>query len=344
MHRTVLLASGALLLAAWLGTLFPSTRGGVAAGLAGDTATGARIAKAAAAFLASLDEAQRGRSSFAFADEERFNWHFIPRERKGIAVRDLSEAQKKLLDALLEASLSETGVKTAREVRKLESILKEIEGPNGRFRRDPDLYFISVFGTPGEAGAWGWRFEGHHLSLNFTLDGHRLVSATPLVFGANPALVASGPTKGLRVLASVEDVARELVKSLEHKHLEFARGKEEPKEIEGMQSPVYQGDRPRGLTLDALPEAGRKIVERLVDAYIQHLDESTRAAARKAIFGSDPAKVHFVWRGGLEPGEGHSYMLHAPDFVISYVNTQNDARHVHSALRLLKGEFGRKSE
>ncbi|MBI4585667.1 MAG: DUF3500 domain-containing protein [Planctomycetes bacterium] len=303
---------------------------------------GAKIVQAAQGFLAGLDEKQKAKASFAFDDKERFNWHFIPRDRKGIPLKELGSSQKQKLQDLLAASLSEIGLKTADQVRGLEEILQELEGPNGRFVRDPELYYASLFGTPGPQGRWGWRFEGHHLSLNFTLDGERVLSATPLFFGANPALVQHGPKKGLRVLAGVEDLARELMKSLDEKQRQEVEGKEKPEEweIQGATSERYAGLLPRGLPAAKLSEDQQKIFERLVKDYIKHLPEEASRAIYQEVKAAGADQIQIAWRGGIDPFEPHSYIIHGRSFIISYANFQNGAAHVHSGFRLLKGEFG----
>ena len=161
------------------------------------------------AFLSSLDHEKRAKATFIFDSEERFNWGFVPRVRNGMSREGLDTLQKGRLDDLLLAILGPHGFKKAAGIRLLESVLRDLEGPH----RNPEAYFASVFGTPGK-GRWGVRYEGHHLSLNYTYDGDKLISTTPQFLGANPAEVRSGPHKGLRVLAKEEDLARELAKSL----------------------------------------------------------------------------------------------------------------------------------
>jgi len=317
------------------------------AGAADPAATaGAAMARSADALLDSLDADARSKASFAYGDAERINWHFVPREanrrstRKGLPLSAMSKASRERVNGLLKAGLSSIGYETVHTVRELEGILAQIEGPNRRFSRDPESYFVSVFGTPGGKGSWGWRLEGHHLCLNFTLDGGRLVSATPVVLGANPAIVRSGPRKGLRALAGTEDRARELMASLDERQLARARGQGQPEELKGMTKAAYDADLPAGLPVAALTPEQREIFTRLVREYTKHHEDGTRKRGEKTILGADPKQVQLAWRGSLKPYEGHSYIVHGPGFVISYANFQNGAAHVHSALRYTDGEFG----
>ncbi|MEW3591232.1 DUF3500 domain-containing protein, partial [Pseudomonas aeruginosa] len=79
--------------------------------------------------------------------------------------------------------------------------------------RDPDRYYVSIFGTPGRF-PWGWRFEGHHLSLNVALPAAANIAVTPFFVGAHPATVREGPHKGFRLLGASEDLAREIMTGL----------------------------------------------------------------------------------------------------------------------------------
>jgi hypothetical protein len=171
------------------------------------------MAETANRFLASLTPEQRAKATFAFEEDERQNWHFVPIERKGLALREMTTAQKHLATALLSAGLSQQGFVKAETIMSLEDVLRAIEHGTGP-ERDPEKYYVSVFGTPSAGGTWGYRVEGHHLSQNFTVAGGHVAGA-PSFFGANPAEVRDGPRKGLRVLAAEEDLGRAVIKSLD---------------------------------------------------------------------------------------------------------------------------------
>ncbi len=160
-----------------------------APGSAADDSSTARVAQAASAFLAALDDAARAKASFAFDSEERFNWHFVPKPRAGLPLKAMSARQRSAAMDLLRAGLSEKGYTKAEKVRQLEVVLAEIE--QDPLRRDPDLYYVSIFGEPAADGTWGWRFEGHHISLNWTFVRGQSVAPTPQFFGSNPDAVPS---------------------------------------------------------------------------------------------------------------------------------------------------------
>ena len=157
----------------------------------------AALAQAATAFLAALPEDGRRRATFAFDHRERLNWATCPGPARGCRSRPCRLAGR--AHELLKASLSVDGDAKAVNVIRLEGVLRQLETFGG-LMRDPENYAVMVFGTPGRA--LGYRLEGHHLSLNFTLVPGRPVAVTPAFLGANPAEVPSGPLKGLRALAA----------------------------------------------------------------------------------------------------------------------------------------------
>src|SRR6202047_3806075 len=171
-------------------------------------------------FLAALDANQRGAATFPFDAEERMNWHFIPKERKGLPLRKMTPYQKHLASALLAAGLSQTGYIKAVTIMSLEDVLKMMENDSGE-RRNPEKYYFSVFGTPSDSGTWGYRVEGHHLSQNSTVVNGKVIAA-PSFFGANPAEVRQGPRKGLRTLVGEDDLGIDLIHALDEQQQKVA--------------------------------------------------------------------------------------------------------------------------
>src|SRR6266699_1463662 len=167
---------------------------------------GVRMTAAAEKFLDALEKEKRAKATFEFDDAERTNWYFTPQQdrdknpsRKGLPLMEMNDAQKKAALALIAAGTSAAGKSKATTIMSLEALLKDLE-KGGAMVRDPEWYFVTVFGTPSKTGKWGWRIEGHHLSLNYTIDNGQIASVTPAFFGANPAIVKAGPKKGLETL------------------------------------------------------------------------------------------------------------------------------------------------
>jgi hypothetical protein len=314
-------------------------------------AVGVVMADAAQKFLASLDDDDRALAVMDFGDPRRLDWHNIPKpDRKGVQLRDMSPEQQDLCHALLRSALSETGYETAVRILALENNLhageKHIEGGN---LRDPLRYFLTIFGEPAAAGEWGWSFEGHHFSLNFVIHDGAVVSDTPSFWGANPATVKTfvegGPEVGVRTLAEEEQLAFDLLGSLDDDQRERAViADEAPDDYRGPGTPQPPHERPVGLPAEAMTEAQRDTLRALLEAYCSNLAPELAAARLADIDEHGWADVHFAWWGAQELGVGHYYRVEGPTFVLELVNIQSDpagnpANHIHSVWRSLEGDF-----
>jgi hypothetical protein len=302
---------------------------------------------AAKAYLSSLTPDQRARGTFKLADDERMNWHFVPpeafpnlpKERKGVALREMTSAQKHLAEALLSAGLSQQGIIKAHTIMSLDQVLKEME-KGGAMERDPEKYYVSIFGEPVDQGTWGYRFEGHHISLNFTIVNGK-VASSPSFFGANPAEVREGPRAGLRALASEEDLGRKMIKSLTDAQRAVAIvDKVAYKDIITFDSrKAALNGAPNGLPFSKMTAAQREILTELVTDYASNFPEQI-AASRIDQYHKTQANLFFAWAGGVEKGDPHYYRIQTPAFLIEYDDTQNNANHIHSVWRDFNGDFG----
>jgi hypothetical protein len=297
------------------------------------------MAESANRFLASLTPEQRAKATFGFEDGERQNWHFIPIERKGLALREMTPAQKHLATALLSAGLSQQGYIKAQTVMSLEDVLRILEKGQGP-ERDPEKYYVSVFGEPSDSGTWGYRFEGHHLSQNFTVTGGHVAGA-PSFFGANPAEVREGPRKGLRTLAGEEDLGRAVIQSLDAEQRKIAIvAPEAYKDIITMDTrkAALEGQ-PSGLLAAKMNAKQFDLLQALVGEYAHNMPEQI-AQAREEEIKKAGKQIYFAWAGGIERGQPHYYRVQTGDFLIEYDDTQNNANHIHSVWRDFNGDFG----
>ena len=298
------------------------------------------MAAAARAWTGSLTPGQQKDAGFAFTDEERENWHYIPRARQGIPYKAMTDPQRKLARMLLESGLSEHGIAQVDMVTELERVLFEIEQAG---HRDEALYYFSVFGEPGATGTWGWRVEGHHVSLNFTIiDGRRIV-ATPNFIGANPAEVRlPGPQLARRALAAEEDLGRALVLSCsdEQRAKAIVSGSA-PNDILTRNDHVAKPQEPAGLGYGEMSPAQQAQLRALVAVYLNRLRPEVAGVELKQITEGGWERLDFAWAGGLKPGQGHYYRIQSPEFIIEYDNTQNNANHIHTSWRVFRGDFGR---
>ena len=300
----------------------------------------AGMLEAANAFLASLEPAQRSTALFEFEDAERLNWHFVPRARRGLPLKEMSAEQRGLARGILRAGLSRRGYLTASTIIELEFVLRAM-GENPAVR-DPELYYFSIFGTPSHAAPWGFRAEGHHLSLNFTLVRDTLTATAPAFFGANPAEVRGGARRGLRALADEEDVGRELVLSLDERQRSAALiSAVAPRDIVTGNAARVEPLSPIGIRVTKLRSEQAAILVRLLEVYLgrmaEPLAEHRRAALERAGFG----EVAFAWAGSTQRGRAHYYRIQGPSFLVEYDNTQNGANHIHTVWRDFDGDFGR---
>lgn len=303
---------------------------------------------AAKDLLAALPDEQRKQASMGFDDPARVAWHFIPKPfegpmaRHGVTLKSMDEKSRAAAQRLLATGLSEAGYKLTQQTMEIEGILAKIEGPvpNRPFTRDPEMYYFTVFGTPGSA-KWGWRCEGHHLSLNFVLEGQKLVSATPTFYGANPADVPEGDHKGLRLLARREDLARELLKTCSEDQKKVCWLDEKaPDDLRG--GGVAQPDQTPavGLAAGKMTADQKKLLRMLLEEYTVAMAPEIAQEWLSDVEKGGFDNVHFAWWGGPDRHQRHYYRVQGPMFLIEYNNTQNNANHVHSMWRNLKGDFG----
>jgi hypothetical protein len=305
---------------------------------------GPAMGEAASAFLADLNAEQRSKATFTFDHDSRFEFRYTPRARTGLPLKEMTEAQRAKAHALLKTGLSMRGYTTATTIIGLENVLKATEpprtGPNP-IVRDPELYFVSIFGTPGKS-PWGWKFEGHHVSVNFTLVDNAPVAFAPSFFGSNPALVRDGPQKGLRALRPEEDAARALMAAFtDAQKTKAIFDVKAPGEMITAENRDASPLPPGGVVASEMTPAQRRLLEQLLDVYLGRISEDVAKARLDAVQKAGLDKVMFGWAGTLEVGGPHYYRVQGPTFLIEYDNTQTNANHIHSVWRDFKGDFGR---
>lgn len=303
--------------------------------------TGALMVDAARRLLGTLDDDLRARATFALDDPERQNWHWIPRPRKGVPIKEMTHYQRPLAFALLDTGLSGAGAVAAATTMSYEEIIRIQENESGR-TRDPELYYVSVFGTPGE-GRWGWRWEGHHLSLNYTLDGDEIVSVTPFMFGSNPAKVVSGPNEGLRSLAAIQDPIYKLVASLTPEQKEVAILSERVPKIPSSPNDAVAQPLPAGkdgLAYGDMTEEQRALLRAAGAAYLQMFPEAGREVLMDGLRRGEGRRT-FAWYGTTDTTKPHAFRLQGPSILIDFNNEQDGGNHIHTFFRDLSEDFGR---
>lgn len=303
------------------------------------------MAAVVTAFLKSLSADQLSETKLPYDDPARFDWNFTPRKRKGITFKTMSAAQRENAMNMIKLVLSQEGYTKAEQIIDLENVLRVVETrPANDTYRDPENFAFLVFGEPG-ADPWGWRVEGHHLSLHFSsIKGE--ISYTPSFMGSNPGnVLADVPQKGLRILRSEEDFAFDLLHLLNEKQLEKAViGNPAPNEMFTANSRKASLEKMQGIPMAEMTVPQKAAFKKLIMAYLQryHVTLKNQQWAELEKTGLD--KIHFAWMGDqkntIGSGQGHYYRIHGPTFLIEFDNTQNGGNHIHSVVRDLINDFG----
>lgn len=296
-------------------------------------------------FLKQLNDDQRNKVFIAFDSEERYNFHYIPKDnRKGIPLKELNDKQRAAAFNMLKTCLSDKTVNKISDIIQLENVLKVIENQAaGSDYRDPGKYFLSIFGTPKTKEIWGWRFEGHHISFNFSVADKKLVAGTPSFLGSNPAVVKDGPQKGKEVLKEETEKGFALLHALSKQELEKAMIDDTaPGEIITGASRKAMIEHPAGIAYNELSEANRQLFTQLLELYIHRYSKLFADEMLHDIKKAGLNNLRFAWAGVSDPGQGKAYYyrIQGPTIIIEYDNSQNNANHIHTVIRDLNNDFG----
>lgn len=317
--------------------------------VAGAHGPGDQMVSSAKRLVFTLDAEQKKKALFEWGADRRKGWNFVPdkfiqpeKKRAGLCLKDMTFVQRIHVRNLLNSALSQMGYKQTLLTMTLESILHDMENKNPI--RDPELYYVSIFGKPSRTGTWGWRYEGHHLSLNISVVKGHMFSVTPSFFGSNPGKVPSGKYEGLQVLRAEEVLARQLVNSLDEgqKKLAIIATKAPRDIITGSSREVDKSkfNPVKGIPFDKLNKEQQAQLVKVVRTYtkkyrpqiLKEIDSRKKLESGKGFY--------FAWAGGTKVGEGHYYRIQTPDFLFEFDNTQNGANHVHAVWRDFDGDFG----
>lgn len=338
-----------------------------------------QMVQAASDLLDSLPADLQSQAHFAFDDPARANWAFYPREMAnkenyGVPLWALDPHQGNLALKLLAAGLSTLAYGKVAAIRSLDLILDERENYQRTQWRDPNRYWVAVYGEPGETGTWAWSFEGHHVSVNHTITDGRAVSSTPIFLGASPFEFGDPGHPIMRPLGDEEEAARTLVASLSEEQMEAALL--DPNAPIDMVVPnvsqipdlAIPGDphadlpmfqdvhlsmpddvrhnlrleaaNPRGLPLAQLDGSQQTLLTELVGVYLGRLPADLLASERARLDNAGWTGMHFAWAGTTERRGPHYYRIHSQDLLIEYNCVQDDATHIHAVWRNPRGDFG----
>ena len=295
--------------------------------------------QAAQAFIAVLGPDEKSKAQLPFNSDERLNWYYVPKERNGLRYKLMNPDQQAAAHKLLQVSLSKSGYRKVEAIRQLELVLKEKE--NGNPGRDTELYYFTIFGEPGARATWGWRYEGHHVSLHWTSVKGRIIASSPQFLGSNPAEVRSGVQKGTRVLAAEEDLGRALVKSLDADQRKIAVISETaPPDVVTTNVRKAGILEDKGIAYSSLTEKQQGLFLTLLKEYSNVQVEEISRQRLEAIHTAGLDNLKFAWMGGTDKGQPHYYRIQGSTFLVEYDCTQDDANHIHTVWRDFKGDFG----
>lgn len=294
-------------------------------------------------FLNALSKEQREKTQLQFENMSRTTWHFLPGAmwpRSGIQLADLNENQKELLFKLLREHLSESGYNKARKIMDLENVLLELGQGDANFR-DPEKYTVVFYGNPVKDSLWSWSFEGHHLSLNFTIENEK-VSIAPRFMGASPATIKEGKRKGERTLANEEDYGLKLINALTEDQKEKAIFQKQAF-IDIVTSNASEVSRlqPVGIEMKSLNKEQQTILINLLQEYLSTMPTPLAEKRMENLKSEEFDEIRFGWAGAIESGQAHYYRIQGKTFLVEFDNTQNNANHIHLVWRDFEGDFGR---
>lgn len=317
---------------------------------------------AAQSFLALLTPEQRQQTTYAFDNEERFNWHFVPRERKGLPLKQMTPDQRRAAMAMLKTGLSEQGYDKATSIMDMENVLRVIDNrPPNDVYRDPENYSVTIFGDPATKEPWSWRVEGHHLSLQFMSLTGKVIAQTPTFFGSNPGVlqfdstmadkrmsdprVLKLPQKGRQVLKQETERAFALLKTLDasqRKQAVLATVAYPDIITSNKRSALLE--HADGLRLADMNADQRRLFLDLLQVYLTNYRITLANQQMDKLKKAGLDNLRFAWAGDLTPqlgeGKGWYYRIHGPTILIEYDNTQSNANHIHTVVRDLTNDFG----
>ena len=292
-----------------------------------------QISRAASALLAategiSLQKLHRSDVGGTDGSKALFRWSFLPGKRPGLRLDEMTFDQRIQAQKLVRSTLSETGFLKWNAIVALEVVLRDMSKKNRSGKADPSRnagqYTFCIVGDPASSDRWGWRVEGHHISLRFLLHGNRWLSSTPAFLGAAPTVSPMGPNSGIEVLGPEETIAMELAMSL------HGDQKERALRSEGVPRDILHGPdrgvtlKPEGIRRDQLEPAQRDLLDRLIDTHLGLLRSPIMKAERARLDLTDPDSIRFCWWGSIDQLHRHSYRIHGPTILIELVRISGD--------------------
>lgn len=312
------------------------------------------IKQAATTFVNTLDPLQKRTALLSFNDTARIKWNNLPvglRARAGISIGNMNEVQRKLLHRILSASLSSQGYLKATGIMHLDNLLNAFYDSlyyrktinDTLYHTLQDLqwshrnFYLAFFGQPSDA-MWGYKVEGHHLSINFTFVNNKL-SVTPFFIGTDPAEYAEAEYTGWRILGQEEDLGIKLINLLSDKQQKKATiSNDVPEDIitgaeSGKRLLPYQG-----IIAAEMTREQKAVLQYIIREFVFNMEYDKAMIEYNKIIKGDIDNIYFGWIGSMEESKPHYYILNGPTFLIEFDN--RTGKHIHSIWREKVNEFG----
>jgi hypothetical protein len=294
------------------------------------------LAHTAEKLITSSEKQKDAPLTYSFEDSSRENWHFFPNwsGRTGVPLYRLSKEQRLLVKKMVELLLSEDGFIEYENLRLIHGIRKDLSTPDNPMHR----YSISIFGAPSMKSTWGWRLEGHHLSLNCTLVDGQAFSITPSFWGASPVRVSNGKYAGMELFKQEQELSLKLVNSLSASQKQQAKvgSGNGPDAVSRVSRKEYENM--AGIPFLDLTGDQQNCVEQIVLLFAEKYrpEIAEQINNRKGIF--DPSTLRFSY---IFSSRGYiSYFcIITSEYLVEFDN--QGGNHIHAVWRDFEGDFGR---
>jgi hypothetical protein len=304
-------------------------------------------------FMGSLSSRQLSTVQVGYDDARRFDWHYYPEDirpepSEGLALNSMTLTQRQQVWSILSGLLSRQGIERVELVQKLERLLLDYD--NGGINRDPLRYYFTVYGQPTSQSAWGLGFEGHHLTLNFSFEGERLISSSPMGFGANPETITERYAQpelpvGTRMMTEEEPLIFDFFSSL----TELQRQTVWTSDVADV-DPVFVGQKcasivSHGMRVAELNSEQKGRLKSMIKSHVLVLNPAEQDRIERDVLGADIDQA-MVWaKGHVGPGENYSFGIVGDGFVLEVAKSQialdlERGNHVHIIWREHKRDFG----
>ena len=325
----------------------------------GQTSYDQEIKTAADSLIKTLSPLQKRSALLAFNDTARIKWNNLPvgmRARAGISVGDMTEQQRRLLHRILSASLSSQGYLKATGIMHLDNLLNMwVDTAYSRHDFNDTVrqilvdlkwshrnYYLAFFGLPSDAN-WGFKIEGHHLSVNLTFTGDK-ISVTPWFIGTDPAEMQMTQYAGWRVLGQEEDLGIKLINILTADQQQIAtRNTEVPGDmITGAESGKRLIDY-WGIKGGQLDKKQKAVLLYIIREYVFNMEYEKATEEYDKIIKAGVDNIYFGWIGPYDEYRQHYFVLNGPTFLIEFDNAggpRGSANHIHTIWREKGNEFG----